>query len=154
MELESLPPPYFNSNDIERRLSVRATKWTFILATSTLVGALSGGPGAQQRSGPSMGGFIQGVVKSAKGPEAAVWVIGETMEMRNKFAKIVVTDDEGRYVLPDLPNVNYRVWVRGYGLIDSKPVTGRPGQQLNPTAMLAPDGRAAAEIYPANYWLA
>jgi hypothetical protein len=36
--------------------------------------------------------------------------------------KIVVTDDRGRYVVPDLPRANYNVWVRGYGLVDSPKV--------------------------------
>src|SRR5213592_392138 len=62
---------------------------------------------------------IGGVVTGASGPEAGVWVIAETTDLPTKFAKIVVTDDQGRYVIPDLPNANYQVWVRGYGLVDS-----------------------------------
>jgi hypothetical protein len=61
---------------------------------------------------------IGGVVRGPAGPEAGVWVIAETTELPTKFAKIVVTDDQGRYVIPDLPpNVEYQVWVRGYGWI-------------------------------------
>jgi streptogramin lyase len=97
---------------------------------------------------------IAGVVTSSKGAEAGVWVIAETTELPTKFTKIVVTDDEGRYLLPDLPKANYNVWVRGYGLVDSKPVHAKPGDALNLTAVIAPDERAAAEIYPATYWLA
>src|SRR6185312_15970770 len=59
---------------------------------------------------------IGGVVTSAKGPEAGVWVIAETSDLPTKFVRIVVTDDRGRYLLPDLPKANYNVWVRGYGL--------------------------------------
>jgi hypothetical protein len=95
---------------------------------------------------------IGGIVTGAKGPEAGVWVIAETTSTGTKFRKIVATDDAGRYVLPDLPRGNYSVWVRGYGLADSKPVTGRPGQQLNLQAVAAPTPQAAAAIYPANYW--
>src|SRR5437588_5472257 len=62
---------------------------------------------------------ISGTVTGAAGPEAGVWVIAETTETPTKFAKIVVTDDRGRYLIPDLPIVNYTVWVRGYGLVDS-----------------------------------
>ena len=62
------------------------------------------------------------------GPEAGVWVIAETTDLPTKFAKIVVTDDQGRYVMPDLPKANYNVWVRGYGLVDSPKVAGGAGQ--------------------------
>ena len=72
-------------------------------------------------------GYISGVVSSSKGPEAGVWVIAETTETRTPFIKIVVTGDEGRYVLPQLPRATYNVWVRGYGLVDSAKVKGRPG---------------------------
>jgi hypothetical protein len=95
---------------------------------------------------------IGGVVTSAKGPEAGVWVIAETTELPTKFARIVVTDDQGRYVLPDLPRASYQVFVRGYGLVDSPRVVAKPGQQLDLKAVVAPDGKAAAQVYPANYW--
>ena len=95
---------------------------------------------------------IGGVVTSAKGPEAGVWVIAETTDFPVKFRKIVVTDDRGRYLLPELRNANYKVWVRGYGLVDSAPVTATPGKTLALTAVIAPDARAAAQYYPANYW--
>src|SRR5881392_2428706 len=96
---------------------------------------------------------IGGVVTSSKGPEAGVWVIAETSELPTKFARIVVTDDQGHYVLPDLPRANYQVFVRGYGLVDSARVGAKPGQHLDLKAVVAPEGRAAAEVYPANYWL-
>ena len=88
------------------------------------------------------------------GPEAGVWVIAETTELPTNYAKIVVTDDQGRYVIPDLPTANYQVWVRGYGLVDSPKVRAKPGQQLNLTAVPAPNERAAAHYYPAIYWYA
>src|SRR5271168_4251068 len=56
---------------------------------------------------------IGGVVTSANGPEAGVWVIAETTDLPTKFRKIVITDDAGRYLLPALPKANYKVWVRG-----------------------------------------
>jgi len=65
---------------------------------------------------------IGGVVTSRFGPEAGVWVIAETKDLGTRFSKIVVTDERGRYVIPDLPKANYRVWVRGYGLVDSEKV--------------------------------
>src|SRR5438045_3411614 len=61
---------------------------------------------------------LGGVVRGPNGPEAGVWVIAETTEFPTKMAKMVVTDDQGRYVLPELPKANYSVWVRGYGLVD------------------------------------
>jgi len=111
---------------------------------------------AQQRSAATVAidpDDIGGVVTSSKGPEAGVWVIAETSELPTKFARIVVTDDQGRYVLPDLPRANYQVFVRGYGLVDSARVGAKPGQHLDLKAVVAPEGRAAAEVYPANYWL-
>src|SRR5438132_5317736 len=77
---------------------------------------------------------IGGVVTGARGPEAGVWVIAETTDLPTKFAKIVVTDDQGRYVVPDLPKAKYKVWVRGYGLVDSAKVDGEPGKLVNLTA--------------------
>src|SRR2546426_8508863 len=111
---------------------------------------------AQQRGGATVaidGDDIGGVVASAKGPEAGVWVIAEPTDLPTKFAKMVVTDDQGRYVLPDLPQASYQIFVRGYGLVDSPRVPAKPGQHLDLKAVVAPDGRAAAQVYPANYWL-
>ncbi|MSP41261.1 MAG: carboxypeptidase regulatory-like domain-containing protein [Deltaproteobacteria bacterium] len=95
---------------------------------------------------------IGGVVTSSKGPEAGVWVIAETTDLPTKFAKSVVTDDLGRYVLPDLPKANYNIWVRGYGLVDSPKVKAAPGKLLNLKAVVAPNDAAAAQYYPAIYW--
>ena len=95
---------------------------------------------------------IGGTVTSANGPEAGVWVIAETDDLGTKFRKIVVTDDHGQYLLPQLPTANYRIWVRGYGLVDSPAVVSTPGKVLNLTAVIAPTPQAAAQYYPANYW--
>lgn len=95
---------------------------------------------------------IAGVVTGAKGPEAGVWVIAETSDLGTGFRKIVVTDDRGRFAVPDLPKATYRVWVRGYGLVDSPKSTSTPGHLLNLTAVAAQNARAAAEYYPASYW--
>jgi hypothetical protein len=95
---------------------------------------------------------IGGVVTSSKGAEAGVWVIAETTDLGTKMSRSVVTDDQGRYVIPDLPKGKYKVWVRGYGLVDSPKVDSEPGKQLNLTAVVAPNEKAAAEYYPAIYW--
>ncbi len=97
---------------------------------------------------------IGGVVTSSKGPEAGVWVIAETTELATKLVKIVVTDDQGRYLVPDLPKANYSVWVRGYGLVDSPKTMAAPGKTVNLKAVLAPDKKSAIEYYPALYWFA
>ena len=96
---------------------------------------------------------IGGVVTGDRGPEAGVWVIAETTNLPTKFVRIVVTDDQGRYVLPDLPKASYAVWARGYGLVDGPRVEAAPGSLLNLRAVTAPNARAAAEYYPAGYWL-
>ncbi|HYJ15754.1 MAG TPA: carboxypeptidase-like regulatory domain-containing protein [Candidatus Limnocylindria bacterium] len=95
---------------------------------------------------------IGGVVNGANGPEAGVWVIAETTNLPTKFAKIVVTDEQGRYLMPDLPKATYDLWVRGYGLIDSAKVRATPGKTLNLKAVTAPSDGAAAQYYPAIYW--
>jgi hypothetical protein len=95
---------------------------------------------------------IGGVVAGPAGPEAGVWVIAETDDLPTKFRKIVVTDDRGRYLLPDLPAANYVLWVRGYGLVDSPRVRSERGRVVALPAVGAPDARAAAQVYPASYW--
>jgi hypothetical protein len=95
---------------------------------------------------------IGGTVRGPKGPEAGVWVIAETTDLPTRYTKSVVTDDQGRYVIPDLPTANYQVWVRGYGLVDSPKMRAKPGQKLDLTAVAAPSPAAAAHYYPAIYW--
>ena len=116
---------------------------------SLLIAALVSVPAFAQKIGPS---DIGGVVSGPKGAEAGVWVIAETTELPTKFAKIVVTDDKGRYLIPELPKATYSVWVRGYGLVDSTKVRAAPGKALNLTATPAPNDAAAAQYYPAIYW--
>ena len=110
---------------------------------------------AQQRTGAGIAidpDDIGGVVSSAKGPEAGVWVIAETRDLPVRYIKSVVTDDQGRYVVPDLPRATYQLWVRGYGLVDGPKVTSAPGKLVNLTATPAPNDAAAAHYYPAIYW--
>jgi streptogramin lyase len=105
-------------------------------------------PAAVQIGSEDIGGGVTG----PNGPEAGVWVIAETSDLPTTFARIVVTDDQGRYRIPALPKANYKVWVRGYGLVDSPKVHGVPGKTLNLTAVPAPNEAAAAHYYPAIYW--
>jgi hypothetical protein len=95
---------------------------------------------------------IGGTVSGPAGPEAGVWVIAETEDFETRYAKIVVTDDQGRYVVPDLPPASYQVWVRGYGLADSAKVAGHPGHSLDLVAKAAASPAEAAVVYPAAYW--
>src|SRR5579863_1453174 len=118
-----------------------------------LMGLAAGPSGGQTGASVAIDGDdIGGTVTGPKGPEAGVWVIAETTELPTKFAKIVVTDDRGRFVIPDLPKATYNVWVRGYGLVDSPKVKAVPGKTLNLTAVPAPTAAAAAEYYPGVYW--
>jgi hypothetical protein len=116
-------------------------------------------PAGAARQGPTPPAAIAidpddlgGIVVGERGPEAGVWVIAETTDLATRYAKIVVTDDEGRFVVPDLPKARYQVWVRGYGLVDSPKVAATPGQRLTLRAVPAPDPHAAARYYPAGYW--
>src|SRR5687768_17665354 len=113
-----------------------AVLWAAVLAVT--LGAVDGASPQAPNAVAIDGDDIGGVVTGSKGPEAGVWVIAETTDLPTKYAKIVVTDDQGRYVLPDLPKAKYKVWVRGYGLVDSAKVDAEPGRQLNLTAVVAP----------------
>ena len=115
-----------------------------------VAGLLAAAPAHAQTAVAIDGDDIGGVVTGPKGPEAGVWVIAETHDLPTRFARIVVTDDQGRYVVPDLPKAKYKVWVRGYGLVDSAKVDGEPGKQLNLTAVPAPNEAAAAQYYPGH----
>jgi hypothetical protein len=109
---------------------------------------------ALQSARRSPPGYITGVVRSSQGPEAGVWVIAETKELPTNFIKIVVTDDQGRFMVPELPAATYRVWVRGYGLVDSTPIEMKPATtQTALTATLAKTPQEAAKVYPGDYWL-
>ena len=111
-------------------------------------------PSTAQNAPAMDGDDIAGTVTGARGPEAGVWVIAETKSLPTKYAKIVVTDDRGRFLIPDLPRGSYSVWVRGYGLVDSPKVTSAPGKMLSLKAVAAPNEAAAARYYPAMYWYA
>ena len=138
----------------ERKMQPTRTHFLKLsVAAAALMAALPSLASAQTAPAVKIGtADIGGVVSGDKGPEAGVWVIAETTDLATKFAKIVVTDERGRYVLPALPKANYSVWVRGYGLVDSAKVTAAPGNQLNLKAVTAPNAKAAAAYYPAISW--
>jgi hypothetical protein len=98
---------------------------------------------------------IGGVVVNINGgtPEAGVWVIAETKSLSTPFRKIVVTDDKGRFVVPDLPDAAYELWVRGFGLRDSAHQKAARGDRIRLDAENAKNPQEAAKIYPANYWM-
>jgi hypothetical protein len=124
-----------------------------IASLVALAGCLTGKGSAFAQAGVTAD-QIRGTVTSAHGAEAGVWVIAETQDFQTRFAKIVVTDEAGRYLIPDLPKAKYRVWVRGYGLADSPKNDATPGHALNLTVLAAPDAATAAKTYPAAYWYA
>ena len=95
---------------------------------------------------------IEGMIRGPDGGEAGVWVIAETTDLRTTFRKIVVTDDDGRFLIPDLPDASYDVWSRGYGIDDSYKESARPGDRLTINASVAKTAQKAAQNYPANYW--
>ena len=123
---------------------------TLVVAAAMVVAAGDGSvSGVQSPVGAeSLGGIVNG----PRGGEAGVWVIAETDDLDTRFRKIVVTDDDGRFLLPDLPAATYDVWVRGYGLVDSTPVSATPGRTLTLTVRAALTPQEAAQVYPANYW--
>src|SRR3974390_2514497 len=112
-----------------------------VIAAAMLASAIPGILRAQQTPGApvTVGNTdIGGLFTGARGPEAGVWVIAETADLPTPYTKIVVTDDRGRYLIPDLPKGNYSVFVRGYGLVDSPRQQAAPGKTLNLSSVVAP----------------
>jgi len=126
-----------------------AVRW-FIpgLAVIVLVQLGCAGPTPEGSRSVELGGVVMG----SEGPEAGVWVVAETSDLGTGFQKIVVTNDDGRFLVPDLPEANYDVWVRGYGLVDSPPQPAQPGEDITISVHDAASPQEAAKIYPANYW--
>ena len=131
-----------------RRFIVRAASLGILLSWILAVSYAQQAPQAVAIDSDDIGGVVTG----PSGPEAGVWVIAETHDLQVRYIKTVVTDDRGRYVVPDLPKANYTVWARGYGLVDSPKVTTAPGRIVNIAATPAPTPAAAAHYYPAIYW--
>ncbi|HUF72798.1 MAG TPA: carboxypeptidase-like regulatory domain-containing protein, partial [Gammaproteobacteria bacterium] len=137
-------------------IKLKAWRRLALLTTAFVSSVVSVGT-IRAQDGPAIGmdrDDIAGYVRSADGPEAGVWVIAETDELDTRFARIVVTDDAGRYLIPDLPSATYRLWVRGYGLADSEGITAEPGTSVDLEAVVAATPAIAAQAYPAAYWYA
>ena len=149
----------------ERNIAMRTNRTALLGGAALGVIALVG-VGAYALNAPNSGASgiaaieidnndIGGQVLNEQGqPEAGVWVIAETHDLGVRYIKSVVTDDEGRFVVPDLPTANYDIWARGYGLIDSDKQKSDPGKIISIAAKTAPDEKAAAQYYPAIYWYA
>ena len=135
--------------------STRSRTWLALVCAALLALTTSGRAGqAQPAAAASPQGYISGVVQSGQGPEAGVWVIAETTDLPTPYIKIVVTDDRGRFVVPELPSANYSVWVRGYGLVDSTKTQMRPGTNtVTLRAERAKTPQEAAKVFPGDYWL-
>ena len=132
-----------------KRIMMAGKAVAFILAAVLPITAASG-----LSRVPKMPDYISGVVLNAKGqPEAGVWVIAETGELPTEYRKIVVTDNAGRFMLPEMPQVGYKLWVRGYGLADSKRISAKVGDDISLSVRIAASEKEAASIYPANYWM-
>src|SRR5690348_12090421 len=112
----------------------------FLGGTAAFVLALATPASAQQIGSTDIGGTVTG----PNGPEAGVWVIAETTDLPTRLIKSVVTDDQGRYLIPELPQASYQIFARGYGLVDSAKSASAPGRIVNITAVPAPSAKAAA----------
>jgi streptogramin lyase len=132
-----------------------ARKMAWVLLTAWCVAARVTVGGQQNVPGLTIDkSSIGGTVVNSNGgkAEAGVWVIAETKSLPAPFRKIVVTDDQGRYLVPDLPAGTYELWVRGYGLKDSERVKGARGENVKLQVANAATPQEAAKIYPASYW--
>ena len=141
------------SRSTRRRVGFAALGAGLIAGLVALLVA-SGGVLQAQRGAVPAEGYLTGVVQGPKGPEAGVWVIAETKDLATNFIKIVVTDDQGRFMVPELPAASYNVWVRGYGLVDSKPVQTKPtATAMTLRVQAASTPAEAAKVYPGDSWL-
>jgi hypothetical protein len=123
----------------------------FCLVCWLVAGQQNGGASGIQVGANSIGGVV---TNNAGGtPEAGVWVIAETKSLQVPFRKIVVTDDAGRFLVPDLPKGDYELWVRGYGLKDSSRFKASLGGQVKLAVDNASSAQEVAKIYPASYWI-
>ena len=103
-----------------------------------------------QQNANTIGGTV---INNAGGkPEAGVWVIAETKSLPAPYRKIVITDDAGRFLVPDLPKADYELWVRGYGLKDSARFRAALGGQIRLAVDNASSPQEAAKIYPSAWW--
>src|ERR1700730_9721682 len=137
------------------RTVMRKITWILLAALCVAARPAVGGPEnvpGLKVDKSSIGGTV--VNSNGGNAEAGVWVIAETKSLSVPFRKIVVTDDQGRFLVPDLPDGAYELWVRGYGLKDSARVKGERGVTLNISVADAKDPQEAAKIYPANSWTA
>ncbi len=64
-----------------------------------------------------------GLIIATASAVLATSLVAQRPTEEGDLRKIVVTDDDGRFLVPELPGASYEVWVRGYGLVDSAPVT-------------------------------
>ena len=135
------------------RHGMRAMFWALLAVVCLISRPVTGGqqavPGLQVGSN-SIGGVV--VNENDAKPEAGVWVIAETKSLSVPFRKIVVTDDQGRFLVPELSAGSYQLWVRGYGLKDSDPKDAERGGQVKLQVANAATPQEAAKIYPASYW--
>ena len=98
---------------------------------------------------------IAGTVTSARGPEAGVWVIAETHDFKTRFAKIVVTDEAGRYLSARSSAAPRTASGCAATASPTRPKSeATPGHSVNLAAVIAPDAATAAKVYPAAYWYA
>src|SRR3989304_3589360 len=130
-------------------LTPRRMLWALFAILCLLGWSVSG-----QQNIPATANSIGGTVVNSTGarPEPGVWVIAETQSLPVPFRKIVVSDDQGRFLVPDLPKGDYELWVRGYGLKDSARLRGALGGQIKLMVDNASSPQEAARIYPAAYW--
>ena len=136
------------------RRAARLILWVCLAFICVSASHLAGTPQVAAQSGvqadnSSIGGTVTNAATGK--PEAGVWVIAET-KLAVPYRKIVVTDDQGRFLVPALPAASYDVWVRGYGLKDSAKTKAERGSQVKLQAATAATPQEAARIYPAAYW--
>src|SRR5262245_27000907 len=88
------------ARDMRNRLSVMIVA---VLVASLIAARIQAQRGAVDPAIRIADNDVGGIVSGANGPEAGVWVIAETTGLPTQFSEAGVTDDTGRYLIPDLP---------------------------------------------------
>ena len=121
-----------------------------------IVGAVTIPLTTMQSQQPTLG-YIQGTVRSSAGPEAGVWVIAETKDLRPISSRSSSPTIRAVTCCPtcrgELQRLGPRLWPGRLEARHGQAEHGNNAPALNLTAIVAKDKVEAAKVYPGDYWM-